>query len=94
MTLGLSDVEGFMVPCPNDATEAEEIERILESIDRKINLHRQKSVVLGELFKSLLHGLVTGQIRSQDLDLPGLTGLPTTNLSPARSGRVYGRQTK
>ena len=88
MTLNLSDVEGFMVPCPNDATEAEEIEWILESIDRKIDLHRQTSVVLDDLFKSLLHELMTGQIRTQDLDLPGLTDVPITNFSPSNSSGV------
>lgn len=46
-----------------------EIVGILAAIDRKIDLHREKRTVLGELFKTLLHKLMTGEIRVGDLDL-------------------------
>ena len=36
---------------------------LLDAIDRKIDLHRRKRAVLEELFKSLLHKLMTGEIR-------------------------------
>jgi hypothetical protein len=52
--------------------EQREIVAILDAIDRKINLHRKKRAVLDELFKALLHKLMTGQIRVNDLDLPAL----------------------
>jgi type I restriction enzyme S subunit len=55
-----------------------EIVTILDAIDRKIDLHRQKRVVLEELFKSLLHKLMTGAIRVDDLDLSALR-MFTTN---------------
>ncbi len=52
--------------------EQHEIVTILDALDRKIDLHRQKRAVLEELFKSLLHKLMTGQIRDDDLDLDAL----------------------
>ncbi len=54
MTLKLDDVENFTVPAPVDQTEAEEVVSVLDAIDRKVDLHRGKCVVLEELFKALL----------------------------------------
>ena len=53
-----------LVP-PDD--EQREIVAILDAIDRKIDLHRRKRVVLEELFKALLHKLMTGEIRVREL---------------------------
>jgi type I restriction enzyme S subunit len=72
MTLNLDDVETFKIPCPSDRKEAEEISAILDAIDRKIDLHKRKRAVLDELFKALLHKLMTGEIRVADLDLSAL----------------------
>jgi type I restriction enzyme S subunit len=52
--------------------EQREIVAILDAIDRKIDLHKRKRAVLGELFKALLHKLMTGEIRVADLDLSAL----------------------
>jgi len=73
MTLNLDDVESFLVPCPSDPTEADEIVAILETLDHKIDVHRRKRTVLDELFKALLHKLVTGEVRVSDLDLSAIT---------------------
>lgn len=56
------------------ADEQGEIVAILDAIDRKIDLHRRKRAVLNELFKALLHKLMTGEIRVADLDLSALAG--------------------
>lgn len=69
MTLNLNDVETFKVACPTDPDEAKEIVAILDALDRKIALHRQKRAVLEDLFQSLLQKLMTGEIRVADLDL-------------------------
>lgn len=53
-----------------------EIAAILDALDRKIALHRQKRAVLEDLFQSLLHKLMTGDIRVADLDLSALTQTP------------------
>lgn len=56
--------------------EQREIAAILDAIDHKIALHRQKHAVLEELFQSLLHKLMTGEIRVADLDLSALPAAP------------------
>ena len=68
MTLNLDDVERFKIPVPSSPIEAEEIGAILDAIDRKIDLHRRKRAVLEELFRALLHKLMTGEIRVGELD--------------------------
>jgi type I restriction enzyme, S subunit len=52
--------------------EQGEIVTILDAIDRKILLHKEKRVVLEALFKSLLHKLMTGEVRVADLDFSAL----------------------
>ncbi len=51
--------------------EQQEIAAILEAIDRKIDLHRRKRAVLEELFRALLHKLMTGEIRVGELGTVG-----------------------
>jgi type I restriction enzyme S subunit len=50
-----------------------EVVGILDAIDQTINLHRTKRAVLDDLFKALLHKLMTGEIRVGDLDPSALT---------------------
>jgi type I restriction enzyme S subunit len=57
---------------PPSLNEQREIVAILDTLDRKIALHRQKRAVLEELFLSLLHKLMTGAIRVDQLDLSAL----------------------
>ncbi|GHU09074.1 hypothetical protein AGMMS50225_08980 [Betaproteobacteria bacterium] len=64
-------LDGLKIPLPRP-NEQREIVAILDAIDRKIALHRQKRAVLGELFQSLLHKLMTCEIRVADLDLSAL----------------------
>ncbi|WP_080485663.1 MULTISPECIES: restriction endonuclease subunit S [Burkholderia cepacia complex] len=63
------------LPLP-EIDEQREIVVVLDTIDRKINLHRKKRAVLEELFKSLLHKLMTGEIAVSDLDLSALALVP------------------
>lgn len=49
--------------------EQSEIAAVLDAIDRKIDLHRRKRAVLDDLFKALLHKLMTGEISVTDFDL-------------------------
>jgi type I restriction enzyme S subunit len=62
----------FPLPLPPALEEQREIVAILDALDRKIALHRQKRAVLEAMFKSLLHQLMTGEIRVTDLELPAL----------------------
>lgn len=70
-------LKGLAIPLPTLA-EQHEIVAILDAIDRKIDLHRRKRQVLEELFKALLHKLMTGEIRVDQLDLSALRASPAT----------------
>ena len=59
------------VPLPH-IEEQREISAILDAIDRKVDLHRRKRAVSDDLFKTLLHKLMTGEIRVDVLDLSAL----------------------
>lgn len=69
-------LRGVPIPCPPTLDEQREIVAVLDAIDRKIDLHRRKRAVLDELFKALLHKLMTGEIRVSDLDLSALSSDP------------------
>lgn len=71
-------LKAFPVPVPPTLDEQREIVTILDAIDRKIDLHKRKRVVLDELFKALLHKLMTGEIRVTDLDLSALESVKET----------------
>jgi type I restriction enzyme S subunit len=64
-------VKAQPIPLPQKE-ERDEIVAILDAIDRKIELHRKKREVLEELFKALLHKLMTGEIRVDELDSSAL----------------------
>jgi type I restriction enzyme, S subunit len=70
--LNKKNLEPLIIPVPPTLEEQREIVAILDAIDRKIDLHRKKRAVLDDLFKALLHKLMTGEIRVVDLDLSGL----------------------
>ena len=65
-TLNRNSFAGVKVAMPS-IDEQREVVAILDAIDRKIDLHRRKRAVLEELFKALLHKLMTGEIRVGEL---------------------------
>ena len=67
--LALARIEQIRLPLPVDLEEQREVVAILDAIDRKIDLHRRKRAVLDDLFKALLHKLMTGQTRVADCGL-------------------------
>ncbi|MFC4623786.1 restriction endonuclease subunit S [Daeguia caeni] len=69
-----------LFPLPT-VDEQREIVAVLEAIDRKIDLHRRKRAVLDDLFKALLHKLMTGEIRVADLDLSALDAKPVAEVA-------------
>lgn len=68
----------LQVPLPN-LEEQREIVAILDALDRKIDLHRRKRVVLEELFNALLHKLMKGELAVSDLDLSALPSASITS---------------
>jgi type I restriction enzyme S subunit len=73
-------LRGMKIPLP-ELSEQREIVAILDAIDRKIDLHKRKRAVLDELFKALLHKLMTGDIRVGDLDLSALVPKRTAEVT-------------
>lgn len=74
--LNTGTIDSLPIPLPPTVDEQREIVAVLDTIDRKIDLHRRKRAVLDELFKALLHKLMTGEIRVADLDLAALSLTP------------------
>ena len=77
--LALVRIEQIQLPIPPKLDEQREIVAILDAIDRKIDLHRRKRAVLEGLFTALLHKLMTGEIRVENLEPTALT---TSLVSP------------
>ena len=63
-------LRGFPIPMPSVLEEQRRIVAVLDAIERKIDLHRRKRAVLEELFKALLHKLMTGEVTVRELNLP------------------------
>jgi type I restriction enzyme S subunit len=70
-TFNKSAVDALSIIVPSK-DEQEEIASILDTVDTKIALLKKKLVVQEELFRTLLHQLMTGQTRVNEIDLPGL----------------------
>jgi type I restriction enzyme S subunit len=69
-TINQATLAGALMPVPS-YEEQGEIANILLTTDAKIQAHRLKQKKLEELFRTLLHQLMTGQTRVNDIDLPG-----------------------
>jgi type I restriction enzyme S subunit len=65
-------IDSLPLPLPPSLDEQGEIVSILDAIDSKLSLHKRKRVLLDEIFRALLHKLMTGEIRVADLDLSAL----------------------
>jgi len=61
--------EGIDIPVPSKLEEQDEIVELLASLDSKFEFHDKKKTLLEELFRTLLHQLMTGQVRVNDLEL-------------------------
>lgn len=67
-TLNRNTFGSVLVAVPT-VDEQRDAVAILNAIDRSIEVNREKLAVLEGLFKSLLHKLMTGELRAEDLDL-------------------------
>ena len=70
--LNTGTIDALPLPLPPTLEEQREIVAILEAVDRKIDLQRKKRAVLDDLFKALLHKLMTREIRVAALDFSAL----------------------
>lgn len=59
----------LLLPIPETEAEQRDIAAALSTIDRKHAHHRRKRAALDALFQTILHQLMTGQVRVADLDI-------------------------
>ena len=64
--INASKLRTVQFPLPT-IDEQQNIVAVLDAIDRKVDVHRRKRAVLEELFKALLHNLMTGDTRVEEL---------------------------
>ena len=72
--LNKKNLDPLLLSLPTDMDEQRDIVAILDAIDRKSDLHQRKRAVLDDLFKALLHKLMTGEITVDELNLSALEG--------------------
>lgn len=60
-------VENTLIPLPL-LPEQQEIARILNTVGKKIEVEAKRKATLRELFKTMLHKLMTGEIRVRDVE--------------------------
>jgi type I restriction enzyme S subunit len=70
--LNKKDLTPLLIPVPPDIIEQEEIAAALSTVEAKISLQRRRHALLNDLFRTLLHKLLTAEIRVGDLDLSRL----------------------
>ena len=66
--LNVADVKRLLFPLPPLHTQ-QKIASILSTVDKKIEAEENKKKALDELFKSLLHNLMTAKIRVNHLEM-------------------------
>jgi type I restriction enzyme S subunit len=71
-------LKGFFVPLPS-LEEQGEIVSYLDVLDSKVAQHEQRASNLKDLFRTLLHQLMTAQVRVNDLDLSDFSYDPVAN---------------
>jgi type I restriction enzyme S subunit len=69
--ISASRLRGFLVSVPKPGEQGEIVEKV-DCLDQKVSVHARKHAALTALFRTLLHQLMTAQLRVHDLDLPGL----------------------
>jgi type I restriction enzyme S subunit len=69
--LNVRDVRDLSIPIPL-LCDQQQIATAILTVDTKCEGHRKKHAALTALFRTLLHQLMTAQIRVHDLDLPEL----------------------
>jgi type I restriction enzyme, S subunit len=70
-------LKGSLVAYPRDKDVQDAIVTSLETLDQKLSVSRRKRTVFQDLFRSLLHQLMTAQIRVNDLDVADLQAAGT-----------------
>jgi type I restriction enzyme S subunit len=70
--LNKKNLEPVIIPVPPTIEEQHQVASILGALDRKVDVHRRTRALLDELFRCLLHQLMTGELSVDELDLNAL----------------------
>jgi type I restriction enzyme S subunit len=70
--LSLLDVKGFEIPLPKAEEEVKDTARIFLTLENNIATYERKRDTFKDLFRTLLHQLMTAEIRVNELDLEEL----------------------
>jgi type I restriction enzyme S subunit len=70
--LNKKDLIPVLMPLPKEIDEQRDIANVISTIDRKLILHQGKHAAFTALFRTLLHQLMTAQIRVDKLDIKEL----------------------
>ena len=76
-----TQLRSLLLPLP-PLDEQREIARILQAVDVKIAAEQARRAALEEVFKTLLHQLMTGQIRVSNITGAQQSGDPATGIGP------------
>ena len=68
--LNKKDLVPVLIPLPKEIDEQREIAAAISCIDNKMTCHQRTHATLTDLFRTLLHQLMTAQIRVHDIDVP------------------------
>jgi len=66
-----NEISVLKIPMP-PIEEQVEIAKIITQVENKVNHHKKKKEVLNDLFRTLLHELMTGERRVHEIDFPGM----------------------
>ncbi|GBF36891.1 restriction endonuclease subunit S [Methanofervidicoccus abyssi] len=66
--LALARIKQFIIPLP-PLEEQKQIAHILSVVDKKIEVEKKRKQVLKELFKTMLHKLMSGEIRLKEVEI-------------------------
>jgi len=67
--LNKKDLIPVLMPLPKDINEQREIAEVIFTADRKLTHHQHKHAAFTALFRTLLHKLMTAQLRVHDFDM-------------------------
>ena len=66
--ISATKLKSFLIPLP-PLEEQKQIAHILSTIDRKIEVEQKREQVLKELFRTMLHKLMSGEIRLKEVEV-------------------------
>ena len=81
-------LKSLRLPLPT-VEEQTEIASALDMVDGKLSAHEHKVSALRDLFRTLLHQLMTAQIRIYDIDLKLGAAGTMSHAKPPRRNRVF-----